>query len=392
MKIKAFAAAALAIVLCSCGNSLESADGVTSGSPDSAAATVTAVKEPQSPESSLTADADTTTTTTTATTTTTTTTTAADEGNVSLVTTKTPEDQSYYFQDGFVVAYSGTPQMRAMEQYFFNESAASALASNVSSYAKSVGKNTNVYLMVTPTAQEFYNPEGLIESTQDQSDCTLEIYSNLNGATGVFVNNILRMHKAQYLYSRTDFHWQPLAAYYSSKVFAETAGVDFPLLDTYEMKKREGFLGGFYTLSGISALAQYPDDFTYFCPANMDKLTVTVYDRSFKNGYESSLIHEDYSVDSSYMMFGTDDAIIEVDTDVKNDRVLVVFKDSYGNALTPFLTQSFSKIYVCDNRFFEINSLDFAKKVGATDVLFAFNASSAGNSDRVALIKSLMQQ
>jgi hypothetical protein len=206
----------------------------------------------------------------------------------------------------------------------------------------------------------------------------------------VFVNNILKQHKAQYLYSRTDFHWQPLAAYYSSKVFAESAKVYFPLLDTYEMKKREGSLGGFYTLSGITELAQYPDDFYYFCPANMDKVKVTVYDRSFNNGYESKLIHEENSVDASYMMFGTDDAIIEVDTDVQNDRVLVVFKDSYGNALTPFLTQSFSKIYVCDNRFFEINSVDFAKQVGATDVLFAFNASSAGNPDRVALISQLM--
>ena len=92
------------------------------------------------------------------------------------------------------------------------------------------------------------------------------------------------------------------------------------------------------------------------------------------------------------MFVGTDDTILEVDTDADNDRVLVIFKDSYGNALVPFLTSSFSKIYLCDNRFFNINSVDFAKEVGATDVLFALGAASSSSYDKISLIESNMNQ
>jgi hypothetical protein len=38
--------------------------------------------------------------------------------------------------------------------------------------------------------------------------------------------------------------------------------------------------------------------------------------------------------------------------------------------MIPFLTNSFSKIYVCDYRYFDINGVDFCKKVGCTDLLF----------------------
>ena len=316
----------------------------------------------------------------------------SDTGDMTVKTTKAPKDDSYTYYGGVIVAHSGTKDARAMEQYYYSQDTAMMLAGNVNIFKKKAGEDTNVYLMVIPSAQELYNPTELQQNTQDQTDCTLEIYSNLSGAVGVLVNVILKKHKDEYLYSRTDFHWQPLAAYYAAKKFSEEAGTDFPLLDTYKMKTREGFLGGFYTVSGISEFESCPDDFTYFCPANMDKLKVTCYDRSFSNGYETNLIHEDFSVDNSYMMFGSDDSIIEVDTDVKNDRVLVIFKDSYGNALTPFLTQSFSKIYVCDDRFFDLNSIDFIKKVKATDVLFAFGIATSGSPDKISLIESLMNR
>lgn len=51
-------------------------------------------------------------------------------------------------------------------------------------------------------------------------------------------------------------------------------------------------------------------------------------------------------------------------------------KDSYGNALVPFLTHSFSKIYVCDFRYMDINAKDFMENVGATDVLFSISLSA----------------
>lgn len=406
MKNKHLLVTAAALLLCGCGNTAQSSSSANSGGAPSSdpsqvsvqassseSETTTAVSEQQPETASVTTTTIAETTTTSAATTTAATSAPSEDAGMVMTTTKAPKKQKYEFVNGCILAYSGTPQMRAMEQYYYSSDTGAYLAGSVDAFAKKAGKDTQVYLMVIPTAEEFYCPDELAKDSLDQKECTQEIYSNLRYSSGVTVDYILGKHKAEYLYSRTDFHWQPLAAYYAAKVFAEDAGVDFPLLDTYTAVERHGFLGGFYHVSNITALEKYPDDFTYFKPANNDKLKVKYYDRSFKNGVDSRLFFEDNSIGASYTVFlGTDDTIAEIKTDVKNDRVLVVFKDSYGNALIPFLTSSFSKIYVCDNRFFETNTIDLIKKVKATDVLFAFNASSAGNRDRIALIESLMKR
>ena len=78
--------------------------------------------------------------------------------------------------------------------------------------------------------------------------------------------------------------------------------------------------------------------------------------------------------------------IAELDTDCTNGRTLVIFKDSFGNALVPFLTHSFSKIYVCDFRYFDLNAIDFIENVGATDVLFAVSIAAAHTESHINAI------
>ena len=68
-----------------------------------------------------------------------------------------------------------------------------------------------------------------------------------------------------------------------------------------------------------------------------------------------------------------------------------MFKDSYGNAVVPNLTGSFENIYVCDMRYFDLNSIEFIKDVGATDVLFAMNTFSATGGNYTNL-ENLMNQ
>ena len=69
---------------------------------------------------------------------------------------------------------------------------------------------------------------------------------------------------------------------------------------------------------------------------------------------------------------------------IDNDRVLIVTKESYGNALVPYLTDHFEEIYVIDPRNFNgdgeptIDLVEFANRVGATDFLsinYAFSAT-----------------
>ena len=378
MNKKLIAAAALMCVLCcGCGNSIGSDSGTT---------TVTAEQgSTQKGENTEPAPEETTTEETTTTTTVETTT---------LVSTSLGlEEETCEIINGCLVSDIGTPLVRAMEQFYYSDDVGEYFAETVDSFATAVGTDVNTWLMCIPSSQALYTPEDVRGDYSDQAESAKDQYDKLKVAKGVYVNDALEAHKAEYLYSRTDYHWQPLAAFYSAQVFAEQLGLDFADYTTYEKIDREGYLGAFYSVTDIDALAEYPDTFTYYKPANLDNCTFTYHDTYFNEGYEGSLFFEDLDIGSSYTIFvGSDSLILEVDTDVDNGRTLVIFKDSYGNALLPFLTSSFEKIYLCDPRFFDINSVDFCKQVGATDVLFAQGASSSTTYSKIELIEQSMNK
>ena len=58
----------------------------------------------------------------------------------------------------------------------------------------------------------------------------------------------------------------------------------------------------------------------------------------------------------------------------------------------PFLTQSFSKIYLCDFRYFDLDAAAFIEEVGATDLLFAMSTMSATTAQKVDLIESHLSE
>jgi hypothetical protein len=68
-----------------------------------------------------------------------------------------------------------------------------------------------------------------------------------------------------------------------------------------------------------------------------------------------------------------------------------VFKDSFGNALIPFLTGSFEEIYVIDIRFFPYNAIDYLTERGVTDVLFANNIAVANDGYFIGMIEGLIE-
>jgi len=77
-----------------------------------------------------------------------------------------------------------------------------------------------------------------------------------------------------------------------------------------------------------------------------------------------------------YMAFiGGDQPIEIIETDVDNDKVVMVLKESYGNAFVPFLTSHYSKVVIVDPRKFNTSDTpalylpDLAEVTGCTDLI-----------------------
>ncbi len=295
--------------------------------------------------------------------------------------------------NGIMIVGSGK-NVRALECYGGSFSYGKSYAEFVNKYKKELGQYVNVYSMNIPTAFAFYCPDKYKDDYGDTLDNINNIRSYLDGVADVDVYSALKKHTDEYIYSRTDHHWQPLGAYYAAQEFAKVSQVPFDELSTYEKVVEEDFVGTLYGFSGYnSELADNPDTFTYYKPHNNNDLEVYYYSPDFTDkSVRSTLFFKAYEKINLYSTFlGTDQQIAEIKTDCDNGRTLVIFKDSFGNALVPFLTGSYSKIYVVDLRYFTPNAIEFCQNVGATDVLFA-TCMFTCTSDKANYIENLRVQ
>ena len=262
-------------------------------------------------------------------------------------------------------------------------------AQYVNEYKQQLGDGVKVWSMVIPTACSFYMPEKFKELCADEKKDLDAIRDALDGVGCIDAYSALAEHKDEHIYSRTDHHWQQLGAYYAGKAFAKAADVPYPELDSYEKVVLNGYVGSLYGYTQSAALLDNPEEFVYYNPNT--ELTVTRYNTSFGNPSEQALLIDPINLASSsyYLVFGTDENITHVQTECHNGRTLVIFKDSYGNALMPLLTSSFENIYLCDMRYFDINAADFIKNAGATDVLFTMCTFSAMGGNHYCINNNL---
>ena len=258
---------------------------------------------------------------------------------------------------------------RAIMLYGGSYACALDYANALNEYKAQLGPDIKVWSMTTPTAVAYYLPEKYAAYSNSQKDHISYLASKLKNVTEVNAYEALLPHVNENIYTRTDHHWTTLGAYYAAQAFAKAADVPFADLSTYTKYEREGYVGTMYAYSDYDpVIKNNPETFVYYKPSN--NYETEYYDGYYQNGFKSSLFFDWVSTEASYCVFiGSDDRVTHITTDCKNGRKLFLIKDSYGNALVPFLTGSFEEIYVVDFRYFKLNPISFMKEHGITDFL-----------------------
>lgn len=282
-------------------------------------------------------------------------------------------------------------QKRAISLYGGSFSVGENYASYLNRYKSELGKDVNIYSMVIPTPCSFYTPEEYRKRIGSERDNINHINEHLVDVIPVDAYGALEAHSDEYIYMRTDHHWSALGAFYAAEEFSAAARVPFAPISEYERVSREGYVGTMYGYSGAITLKKNPEEFFFYQPKA--QYTTTYYNTSARNGHSGNLLMNIDRLGSPvnwYLVYlGGDERVTHIETEVKNGRTLAVFKDSYGNALIPWLTSSFEHIYVIDIRYFKRNAVQYLREVGATDVLFAMNTFSAtgGNCKQIDRIR-----
>lgn len=295
--------------------------------------------------------------------------------------------------NSIAISGSGTSDFRAISPYYGTHEYGEQYASTINQFRDAFSSDINIYNMCLPTSAGFYIPDDCKDVFSDEGDNIEHINSCLtDGVVGVDAWTNIGRHTAEEIYSRTDHHWAPLGAYYGAEAFADAAGLEYLPLTAYQQKTKDNFVGSMYYFSGYyEEINQHPEIFTYYVPNNTN-YTTTYYDTTFSNPTSGDLIQDSaFSKGNSYMIFqGGDEKITEIQTDAKNDKVLVIVKDSYGNAISPYLLNDFSKIYVIDFRYFDTDFTTFISRVRCTDLLFAISLTACQTPSHIESIRNLI--
>lgn len=246
--------------------------------------------------------------------------------------------------------------------------------------------NVKVYNMLIPLSSSITLPDNYADRVQngDQSGSIKKI-NDLIGTETTHINiyDTLMAHRNEYIYFRTDHHWTGLGAYYAYGQFMKAKGKTAAPIGNYQTVEFDGFLGEFYTKSKSAELKNNPDKVIAYYPVNNNSITMTVTESSGKV-FEWPIVNNVNSYDASlkYSTFaGADNPYTEIkNTAVTDGSTCIIIKESFGNALVPFIADNYSTVYVIDYRYYSGNIRELVPASGNVDVLFANNLSMMQNS------------
>lgn len=236
------------------------------------------------------------------------------------------------------------------------------------------GADAKVRFMLVPNASFVYEeklPYG-IRSTQDR---TIEdIRNSLSEKVGfVDVRGALSEGKSRQLYFKTDHHWTAAGAYLAFEEYAAAAGLDISSQQYESYCVNGNFQGtqasncGVYSSSDVvnicvpkgsegSYIVNYTDD---------TRKTATLFDMG-------KLEEKD-----KYLVFmGGNYSRVDIHTNARNGRSLLVVKDSYANCLIPMLTPYYEEIIVVDPRYYYDDLHELMSDASIGEVLFLYNVNS----------------
>lgn len=233
-----------------------------------------------------------------------------------------------------------------------------------------------ISLMLVPNPIEILKeklPYGVV--TKSQSEYLLELKNGLDEKMQwIDMMEPMLEHKDEYIYYRSDHHWTTLGAYYGFEQFANAKKININADDWKSSLLSNSFYG---TLASKSGYNSKTADEVYAYLPTQDTLSYVV--KYIEEQKKSSSVYQSenlYKNDQYSVFLNGNHPLIEIDTTSKYDKRLLIIKDSYANAMIPFILPYYSKIVIVDPRYFSADIQDLIDEDEITDILFLYNVNT----------------
>lgn len=243
-----------------------------------------------------------------------------------------------------------------------------------------------VSFMLAPTSQEYYGTKipSYMEISSEKAFID-DTYKKLEGVTPIDCQGFVTGHADEYIYYRTDHHWTSLGAYYAYQSAAKTLGYNAYSRNMFNVETAGvDFRGTLYSKTLDDSIT--PDTMDYYFLSNGEpNVKMTCINGGDIQHYDSLYVREFLDQKDKYSSFtGSNVPIVTIETDVDNDKSLLIIKDSYAHSLVPFLSKHYSKITMIDMRYINTDISRLVKLDEYQQVMFMYNVITFSEDNNLA--------
>lgn len=239
-----------------------------------------------------------------------------------------------------------------------------------------------VSLMIIPNSYEIYKENLPMGSPIiRQEEIIDKIYDFSSFTNNVDVMKELLDNKNSYIYYKTDHHWTTYGAYLAYCNFIDSINGNRVNLENFQKVELPNFYGSYY--SKAKPFNIKPDIMTYY---DFDNLTMEivgdkVYDSIYD--YSKETLRDKYSL----FLYGNNPLTIIKNNNIKNNKKILVIKDSFGNSLVPFLTQNYEEIHIIDLRHFGNRLSNYLEENDFDNILIIYNFINLATDNNILRLK-----
>ncbi len=262
----------------------------------------------------------------------------------------------------------------------FKRSDDNSTLSKLSEINKFTNNNTGlkVSMMLVPNKVEIYSnllPKS--NPNDSQKEYVNFVKKNLDSKIKVVeLFDVFEKNKNNIdLYFKTDHHWTTDGAYLAYVEYCKALNLE-PINENMLERNlaSDSFKGSLYYKNG--AEIGFPDELYLYLNKNEDKPVLVKYYDDLKKVPSLYDVSKLQGRDPYEVFTGGNHTQIKIRTNIDTKRKLLVVKDSYANAMLPFLVNNFSEITIIDLRYFTESLQDVIQNNELTDVLFLNNINT----------------
>ena len=228
-----------------------------------------------------------------------------------------------------------------------------------------------VYLGLIPTAAEVYRDQLPVGAENfDQAAYLEKVRESVPDAVWVDIEKWMDGASDASLFYRTDHHWTSAGAWHGYAALMEAMGEPSEPLGTPETVA-DDFYGTLYSSSGVHWLA--PDTIERYVSG--EGVTVENFEKGETHGLYVDSFLEEKDKYASFLGGNTPLYIIRNPEAASEEKLLVV-RDSYSDAMAPFLSQYFAEIHLVDLRYYRTSVAEYARENGMDRIFVCYSVEN----------------